>query len=1096
MTWDKKYQIRCRDRHNILWTSDIEEENFVTFAVKYGNLYNWYAAIDERLICAEGWHIPTSSDFNTLLTYAGASAKEALRESGLVYWSDPNAGTNTLAFNMRGSGGRYDNNGTESPFFGLQEFCYFLCSDLDNNNNPYTLQYYKGDDVLSVVAIDYSGSGGDDTKNCAASLRPVKDSTTLTHGQTGTYTGNDGKVYRTICIGNQEWLADNLAETKYRDGSDIPIVTDNTAWAALTTGAMCAYDNDDDNAYTGTPGAMTSLIGASTEPLVFEHVNESDDIFDPIKSIRAILTVWSYQMFGLASLYSVEEMYHRVKTYQQAALYFQGFVDPKQYSEDYGPIPYQTKIYAVDGLTLLKNIKYEVSDGVPYEGHKLESEIILDILGKIGHTTFTEFVNLYATGMNSDVTDSPMDQLKINTDVFADMYCDDVLKEILKKYNANIRQVAGVFVIFRPTELTGATVYGRIFTSPTSKTGTSITPLQYIDRDGYDSPLRQVQPSSVGGVAPAKKVICYQDYGNQDSWVENWDMKGNTYDEDTLSYQNWTCPLVLASMNSHFPDEFDGIALPGNVNGDYYIEQVFGLYAKATDEVLPFSFEFIFQNNGTTQQNGVDLYIEVRAVNANRWLYEIDENEVGWKNVPDYIYIERDIPKGKGLWESYTRKILTGLPVDGPYRIRMYCANNVNIITGYKNVRIFSTSDKIVVKRRPHHGPFAGLARLILGTPKYVKQYIDSKEIVEREYSAVNSIEGEVLEYNYMLGDVADTEIENVVEQFAGALVLSERETLTDAATTFVSEQAAVFSDIDLSSSGADIIFTEDESGDFSGASTIVNTEGDLSGTVVTTQAHVEGTKQINKITLSGTEGLAYISCNGVSRMAEFVTSLSETAIAFCAAYLGDFLAAGVDITADGNDVVFTEHIAEGGFTYDPTINNEQGDLSGSETAVQSPVAGVKRIDTITLTGSYGKATITVDGHAVEIEIPETLTPTTTWNRRRQFENLPLLQIIANEIAYYKSKPRQFVDMAIWEMDKVISSTNLVGIFKDSINTVNTYMRAFFMNRGTFYVKSRAWRMDLFELDAPVSAQGGSGSTTADSTTVTADSTTVTADIN
>jgi hypothetical protein len=32
------------------------------------------------------------------------------------------------------------------------------------------------------------------------SVRLVKESTSLSDGQEGTYTGNDGKVYKTICI--------------------------------------------------------------------------------------------------------------------------------------------------------------------------------------------------------------------------------------------------------------------------------------------------------------------------------------------------------------------------------------------------------------------------------------------------------------------------------------------------------------------------------------------------------------------------------------------------------------------------------------------------------------------------------------------------------------------------------------------------------------------------------------------------------------------------------------------------------------------------------------------------------------------------------
>ena len=59
----------------------------------------------------------------------------------------------------------------------------------------------------------------------------------------GTLTDQDGNVYKTIVIGNQTWMAENLRTTKYRDGSPIPNVTEITAWGNLTTGAYCNYNN-------------------------------------------------------------------------------------------------------------------------------------------------------------------------------------------------------------------------------------------------------------------------------------------------------------------------------------------------------------------------------------------------------------------------------------------------------------------------------------------------------------------------------------------------------------------------------------------------------------------------------------------------------------------------------------------------------------------------------------------------------------------------------------------------------------------------------------------------------------------------------------
>ena len=65
----------------------------------------------------------------------------------------------------------------------------------------------------------------------------------------------EGNFYQTIRIGTQVWMTENLKTTKYKDATDIPLVTDNTAWLNLTTGAYCWYDNDEAT-YGDTYGAL------------------------------------------------------------------------------------------------------------------------------------------------------------------------------------------------------------------------------------------------------------------------------------------------------------------------------------------------------------------------------------------------------------------------------------------------------------------------------------------------------------------------------------------------------------------------------------------------------------------------------------------------------------------------------------------------------------------------------------------------------------------------------------------------------------------------------------------------------------------------
>jgi len=80
-----------------------------------------------------------------------------------------------------------------------------------------------------------------------------------------TVTDVDGNKYKTVKIGEQVWMAENLRTTKYNDGIPIQYITDGASWAALTAGAWCYYNNEpaNDNPY----GKLYNWAAAGTGKL-------------------------------------------------------------------------------------------------------------------------------------------------------------------------------------------------------------------------------------------------------------------------------------------------------------------------------------------------------------------------------------------------------------------------------------------------------------------------------------------------------------------------------------------------------------------------------------------------------------------------------------------------------------------------------------------------------------------------------------------------------------------------------------------------------------------------------------------------------------
>ena len=112
------------------------------------------------------------------------------------------------------------------------------------------------------VAVSVSATG--DTLYIGSEKWVIVPGISVANAYTGTtVTDADGNVYPTVTIGTQEWMAENLRTTKYKNGTSIPLVTSASAWNALSTPGFCWYNNDQPT-YGETYGALYNWFAVET----------------------------------------------------------------------------------------------------------------------------------------------------------------------------------------------------------------------------------------------------------------------------------------------------------------------------------------------------------------------------------------------------------------------------------------------------------------------------------------------------------------------------------------------------------------------------------------------------------------------------------------------------------------------------------------------------------------------------------------------------------------------------------------------------------------------------------------------------------------
>ena len=167
---------------------------------EYGRLYGWS---DAQNVCPAGWHLPSRAEWWTLVANVGGrrEALHALKSTSV--WAsmrDTSAvATDSYGFSILPTGYKHVN---EGYIFDNQSVADFWSASEDYADEANAFHFYIG--------YNYGPGLDSISKQNAFSVRCLQDSPDVEPREGSLTDERDGQIYKTVVIGTQTWMAENL----------------------------------------------------------------------------------------------------------------------------------------------------------------------------------------------------------------------------------------------------------------------------------------------------------------------------------------------------------------------------------------------------------------------------------------------------------------------------------------------------------------------------------------------------------------------------------------------------------------------------------------------------------------------------------------------------------------------------------------------------------------------------------------------------------------------------------------------------------------------------------------------------------------------